>query len=180
MVRRAPQSQKAPLLTVLAESEDVEAVTVRLETLCIGESFDGGCHIAFEGRGGGHIDDSAAVGAQEVVVVLGELLGQLVASELVIGRDPPHHPGDLKVEEVTVGGTARKIGQSIGDIPDADGMTGVDQQADDGSAAGCVALIGPAKPVLDDIVQVILGSSRCHHALLSSHQRVRIRKGHSG
>jgi hypothetical protein len=94
-------------VTVPAQPQDVEAVTVWLESLCIGESFDSGCHVAFKGRGGGDIDDFATVGAQEVVVVFGELLGQLVASELVVGRDPPNHPGDLKVNEVAISGAAR-------------------------------------------------------------------------
>src|ERR1700693_4148865 len=68
------------LVAVPTEPQDVEAVTVRLESFCIGESFDGGCHIAFEGRGGGDIDDFAAVRAQEVGVGGGALLRPLLTS----------------------------------------------------------------------------------------------------
>jgi hypothetical protein len=95
-----------PLVTVPAEPEDVEAVTLWFKSLCLGESFDCCGHIALESGRGGDIDDFATVCAQEVVVVFCELLGQLVAGELVIGRHPPHHPGHLKIQEVTVGGTA--------------------------------------------------------------------------
>ena len=95
------------LVAVPTEAKDVEAVTVGLETLGLGESLDGGCHVPFEGRGRGDVDDLATVRAQEVVVVLGELFGQLVASELVVGRDPPHHSGDLEVDEVAIGRAAR-------------------------------------------------------------------------
>ena len=103
-------------------------------------------------------------------MVFRELLGQFVAGELVIGGNPPHHAGDLQVEEVTVGGTAGQIGQPIGNISDADGMTGFDQEADDGAAARRVSLIGTTKPVFDDIVQVILRCRCCHRILPSSNR----------
>ncbi len=161
-------------MTVLAEPEDVEPVTVGLEALVIGESLDGRCHIALEGRGGGDVNYLAAVGAQEVVVVLGELLGQLVAGEFVIGGDAPHHPGDLQVDEVAIGGAAGQIGQAISDITDADGVPGVDQEADDGPPAGRVALVGATKSVFHDIVQITLRSCCSHRVLSLSGEKKRV------
>ena len=51
--------------------------------------------------------------AEEMVVVLGEVLGQLEARELVVGRDAPHHAGGLEVDQVAVGGAARQLGQAV-------------------------------------------------------------------
>ena len=70
----------AALVAVPAETQDVEAVTMGLESFCLGEPVDSGCHATFEGRGGGDVDHFAAVYTQEVVVVLGELLCQLLSN----------------------------------------------------------------------------------------------------
>jgi hypothetical protein len=157
-------------VAVPAEAEDVEAVTVGFEPFRLGKLLHGDRHASFEGRRWGDIDDLAAMRAQQVVVVLGELLRQLVAGELVIGRDPPDHPRYLQVEKVAIGRTAWQIGQSVGDVPDADRVSDIDEKSDDGSSTGCVPLVGATKSVFDDIVQVTFRCGCCHHALPSSRQ----------
>ena len=79
---------------------------MRLESFGRRELVDGPGDGSLEGVAGCDVDDSAAARAQEVVVVLGEVLGQLEAGELVVGRDASDHPGDLEVDEVAVGGAA--------------------------------------------------------------------------
>ena len=162
------RSQIALLVTVPAEAEDVEAVTVGFEPFRLGKLLHGDHHASFEGRRWGDIGDLAAMRAQQVVVVLGELLRQLVAGELVIGRDPSDHPRYLQVEKVAIGRTAWQIGQSVGDVPDADRESDIDEKSDDGSSTGCVPLVGATKSVFDDIVQVTSKCGCCHHALPSS------------
>ena len=49
---------------------------------------------------------------KQMVVVLGQVLGQLEPGELVTGGDAPDQPGTLKVDEVPVGGASRYVGSS--------------------------------------------------------------------
>jgi len=78
-----------------AKPEDVEPVAVRLEPLLGGKLVDGLGDVALEAGGRRDVDDFAAAGAEEVVMVFGEVLGQLEAAELVVSRHAPDHPGDL-------------------------------------------------------------------------------------
>jgi hypothetical protein len=66
---------------------------------------------ALERRRRGDVAHLTAVGAQEVVVVLGQVFGQLEPSELVVSGHSADDPGRLEVEEVPVGGASRKIGE---------------------------------------------------------------------
>lgn len=95
-------------------------MTVRLEPLRLGESIDGGRHASLEGRGRCDIDDLSATGAEEMVVVFCELLGKLIASELVVGGDAPDHACDLEIDEVSISGAPGQIRSPISDVADAD------------------------------------------------------------
>jgi hypothetical protein len=81
-------------------------VTVRLEALGLGELIDGLGHTSLERGGRSYVDDLSAVDTEEVMVVLGEVLGELEAGELVVGRDSADQPHDLKVDKMAVGGAA--------------------------------------------------------------------------
>jgi hypothetical protein len=174
MDRRSAHGISMPVFGLLsavgAVSEDVEAVAVRLEPLFRGELVDGFGDVALEGRGRGDVDNFAAAGAEEVVVMLGEVLGQLKASELVVGGDAPHHAGDLKVDKVAVGRTARHAWKASGDVTDADRMTGSEEQVDDRPSACGVALLDPPEPVGDLVMEAVdaipgrfVGPRRRHH-----------------
>ena len=106
-----------------------------LEALGVGERADGAGDLLLEAGREGDVDDLAAADAQQVVVMLGEVLGQLEAGELIAGGDPPDEPGGLQVGQVPVGGAARQAGQALGDVTDADRVAGADEQVDDGPPA---------------------------------------------
>jgi hypothetical protein len=146
-----------------ADAEDVEAVTLRLEALGVGELADGLGDGLLEAGGEGDVDHLAAGDAQQVMMVLGEVLGELEAGELVVGGHAPDDAGRLQVGQVPVGGATGQLGKALGDVADADRVTGADQQVDDGPPPGGVALVHPAQAVFDHAMQVAGGhrSSRC-------------------
>jgi len=51
---------------------------------------------AARSRPEGDVGDLAAADAQQVVMVLGQVLGQFEAGELVAGRDPADQPGVMQ------------------------------------------------------------------------------------
>ena len=93
-------------------------------------------------RRDGEVLDPAARGADEVVVVAHEVLGQLVAPALVAGDDAVGDADLLEHDEVAVDralGQRRPAGEQLGDGGRA-GSLG--EQVDDGPAAARVALVG--------------------------------------
>ena len=109
--------------------------------------------LLFEAGGERHVDDFAAVDAQQMVVVLGKVFGQLEPGEFVVGGDPPDEPGGVQVGQVPVGGAARQAGQVLGDVFDAHGMAGADEQVDDGPPSAGVALVDPPQAALSHAVR---------------------------
>jgi hypothetical protein len=91
-----------------------------------------------------------------VVVVLGDLLGQLKTGVLVVGRDPADHTGLLQVDKVPVGRTARQFGGVAGDVLDADGVTGGRQDVDYLPATVGVALRYPPEPLFHQAVEGVV------------------------
>jgi hypothetical protein len=138
-----------------AESEYVQAVAVRLEALGVGELADGlGC-LLLEGCRERDVDDFAAVHAEQVVVVLGEVLGKLEPGELVARGNATDEPGGVQVGQMPVGGAAGQAGETLGDVTDAHRMAGADKQIDNGAPAAGIALVDQAQAALDDTVHVI-------------------------
>ena len=117
-----------------ADAEHIEAVALRFETLRGGQLVDGQRDLALEIGTRRDVAHLAAAHAQQMVVVLGQVLGQLEAGELVAGRDAADEAGGLQVGQVAVGGAPGQIGESVGDVADADRVTGVTEQLDDGPA----------------------------------------------
>ncbi len=78
------------------------------------------------------------------MVVLGEILGQLVAGVVVGADDPTNHTGLLEHDQVAVHralGQRRPPGQDVGD---GERLAGVSQEIDQRPALGGVALLdGP-------------------------------------
>jgi hypothetical protein len=62
-------------------------VAVRLEVLVARELVDGAADLTLEALARRDVGDLAAADAEQMVVVLGEVLRQLDAGELVVGRD---------------------------------------------------------------------------------------------
>src|SRR5215471_19569234 len=91
-----------------AGADEVEPVVVGGEGVLARHPAERPLDLRLDPGRHGEVPDLAAGGADEVVVVPGEVLGQLVAGELVGGDDPVDDPGPLQHGEVAVG---RRLGQ---------------------------------------------------------------------
>ena len=94
-----------------------------------------------------------------MVVVLGEVLGQLEPGELVLGRDPPDDPGTLEIDQMAVGRAPRDLRELAAISEMLTGWPGRGEQVDDGPPPGRVAQVDPPEPDLDELVQVGVGGS---------------------
>jgi hypothetical protein len=135
-------------------SYDVEGVRGCLEALLGGELRHHGGDGALEVRTRCHVDHPATEGAEQVMVVMGEIFGELKACELVVRGDASNHAGELKVREVAIRRTARHLRQRVSDIRDAHGMPEPREQGDHRPAASRVALIDAPKVDLDELVEL--------------------------
>jgi len=118
------------------------------EVVLGGGGLEGGFELVFELGGQFEVGDHAASGAQEVVVVGGEVFGQLEAGELVGGDDAAHDTGLGEHGHGAVGGALGKSPGGLDDLGDGQrstgGLEGVDQHpaprgvalSDGGEAAG--------------------------------------------
>jgi hypothetical protein len=79
-----------PLRAGVANAEDVQAMAVRLKTLSARELVDRSDDVSFQLRRQREVDDFPAVDAEEMVVVLSQVLGELETRELVVRRDSSH------------------------------------------------------------------------------------------
>ncbi len=70
---------------------------MRLEALGVGKLADRVGRLLLESGRQGHVDDLAAIHAQQVVVMLGEVFCELEAGELITGSDAPHQSGRVQV-----------------------------------------------------------------------------------
>jgi hypothetical protein len=140
-------------------------VADRLEVLGASDLRDGPGDTPLKAGGEGDVGYPAAARAQQVVVVLDQVLGQLEAGELVAGRDAANNPGSLQVDEMTVGGAARQVRKTAGDLTDTDRMTRAGQQADDRPPSGGVPLVDAAQPLLGQLVQITVVLQARHRLL---------------
>ena len=128
---------------------------MRLEARRGGDVTDGGGHLMLEASRRRDVRDLAAADAQQMVMVLGQILGELEPGELVAGRDPPDQAGGLQVRQMPVGRAARQIRQALGDVANAHGMATAEQELNDGAPAAGIALIDPPQAPLGDAVQIV-------------------------
>jgi hypothetical protein len=136
-------------------ADHVEGVRRRFETLLRRQFVDHSRDRRLEGGARRHVDDPSAGRADQVVVMVGEVLGELEARELVAGGDAPHHAGALEVGEVAVGRAARHVGDVVGDVGDAGRVAQGGEQFDDRLAPGGVALVHAAQMDFDQFVQIV-------------------------
>src|SRR5690606_861184 len=83
-------------------ADQVEAVVAHREAGPLGHLRERRLEIALHRVGDGEVGDVATAVTDEVVVVLGEVVGQLIASELVGGDDPVDHPRLFEDGQVAV------------------------------------------------------------------------------
>ena len=106
--RALTASGRAPQLQAGADADEVEAVVLGAEAGRAGDGGGGRRHRAFEPRRRGHVLDASARRADEVVVVTGEVFGELPARELVGADDAVHDARLLEHDEVAVHGALRE------------------------------------------------------------------------
>src|ERR687888_24901 len=88
-----------------------------------------------------------------MVMVLGEVFGQLEASEAGVGDDPMDGTGLFEDREGAVGGALREL--ALGDkVRDRERLPGAAQPVHKGSPAGRVALTGSFEPRRDNGMHV--------------------------
>ena len=101
------------------------------------------------------VGDVAAGRADEVVVVVGEVLGQLVAGELVGGHDAVDDAGPLEHGEVPVGGALGQARLALEELRDRQGLVDVDEQVHQRPALRRVALAVVPQPARRGGVEVV-------------------------
>jgi hypothetical protein len=153
--RTCPLSRRARLPARVAQAEHIEAVAVGLEALRLGELRNGTGYLLLQARRERDVDDLSAVYAEQMMVVLGEVFGQLVPGELVVCGDPPDEPGRVQVGQVPVGGTAWQVRQALGDVADTHRVARADEQVNDGAPSCGVPLVDQAQAAFSHAVHVV-------------------------
>ena len=110
-----------------------------LELAAAGDSFERALDGGLDVGGEGEILDGAARRADEVMVVFGEILGELVTGELATAVDSPDYARLLEQGEVAVGGALRKALARSEQLGDRHGSIGGRKHGDDGSSVRRVA-----------------------------------------
>lgn len=85
-----------------AGAEDVEPMVVDDEAVAFGDRRQLALEGPFEPGGHREVDHCAAGGAHEVMVMPGEVLGQLEPSVIIGGDHPMDYPGFLQLRQVSV------------------------------------------------------------------------------
>ena len=110
--------------------------------------------LLLHGRGHLEVGHVAAGRADQVVVVVREVLGQLVASELVRRHDPMHHAGPLEHGEVPIGGALGQTRMALEELRDGEGLVDGLEQVDQRAALRRVALAVVAQPACRGRVEI--------------------------
>ena len=102
----------------------------------------------------GEVLDGAAVAADQVVVVLGEVLGELEAGPVVGGRDATNDLGALEHRQVAVGAALRDGAVELEDLGEGEGAFGRLEHVDEGTPACGEALPVVVEPGGDDHMEL--------------------------
>ena len=86
-------------------------MALRLEAFGCGQFVDRHGDLPLELGARGDVGDLAAAHAEQVVVVLREVLGKLETGELVAGRDAPNEARRLQIGEMSVGRAPGRSGR---------------------------------------------------------------------
>jgi hypothetical protein len=122
-------------------------VVLGAEARAAGDLLRGTVHGALEAGRCGDVFDGTALDADQVMVMTGQVLGQLVARELVVGDDPPHGAGLFEHDEVAVHGALRQLGLGVEDLVDRERPGRRLQGLDDREPVAGGPLTGPREPV---------------------------------
>jgi hypothetical protein len=89
-----------------------------------------------------------------MVVVLGEVFGQLEVGVLRTGHDPSDHPGLLERGQVAVGAALGEARPPAQELRQGQRRRRLGQRLDDAPAVGVVALVPVVEPHLDGPVHI--------------------------
>ena len=87
------------------------------------------------------------------MVVMGEMFGEFVASEIIVGDDASHHAGRLEHDEVAVHARLRKSRVGLEHLRDGHGLAACEERLDECSPALGESLITLPKQVGDLLVE---------------------------
>ena len=137
-----------------AGPHQVEAVVIDGEVELAGDLAQHAVEVAFDLGVEGEVGHVAAGRTDEVVVMFGEVLGQLVAGEVVVGDDAMDDGGLFEHGEVPVGARLREVVGELEHLGDGQWTIGGVEDVDQGTAATRVALAELAEPGVGDVVQI--------------------------
>jgi zinc/manganese transport system substrate-binding protein len=129
---------------------------VGVERVLLGHPTQREVELPFDVVGEGEVTHRAAVGADQMVVMFGQVFGQLVSSELVGRDDAVDHPGLLEYPEVAIGRGLRQRRLAFEDAGDRQGSIDGGQHIDQRLTPTRIALIQYRQPAGGDLVQVIV------------------------
>ena len=89
-------------------------------------------------------------------MMMSEIFRQLETRKLVVGCDAPNNARRLKIRQMAIGGTARDIGDGVGDVGDAEGATEGGEKFDNRLAPRGVALVDAAQVHFDQFVELLV------------------------
>jgi len=115
------------------------------ETHAAPDLVDHALHGPLEAGGRGDVVDPAARRADQVMVMFGEVFGELVARELVVGDDAMHDPRLFEHHEIAVHRALLEPGAMFEDLRDRERARRAGQHVDQGHAVGREPLIGLPK-----------------------------------
>jgi hypothetical protein len=104
----------------------------------------------------GEIGHVTTVRADQVVVVLGEVLGQLVAGEVVAGDDAGHGADFFQYGQVAVDAGLRKSAIGVQNLGDGERTTTSLENSDQPAATAGVSLVGLAEQGGDLVVYFVV------------------------
>ena len=87
------------------------------------------------------------------MVVMGEMLGEFVAGEIVVGDDSGHYAGCLEDDEVAVRARLRESSVGLEHLGDGHGPAACEERLDERPAALGESLVAPPEQVDDLLVE---------------------------
>ncbi len=122
-------------------------MVLRAEARLARRLHDRGLYRALQCPAGREVLDPPAVRADEVMVVTGEILRELVARELVVRHDAVHDAGVFEHDEVAVHRALRELGAPGQDLGDREGSIRGREHVEQLYARRCHALLLTGEPL---------------------------------